>query len=230
MKGFKIFISVLACIIILAGCEKATEESAQPSTDVVLESETSAPLPMEGDSELAQTAYAAFLLGDISLFNSDDVYTWALDTWKDTILFYGELEYTYLDLDGDGVEELLIQWADDPCSYNGVFHYESGKLYCWQHDDMEGSCRDYPLQDGTMVRQYDYNGTRSYTVFCYQANGEMEELFSLFAREELIPEDSANPCPYYEVDGNEVDKTVFDEQLNDLITNQMLNRSAWKAI
>lgn len=208
MKIIKICIPVLSCLVILAGCGKAAEE------------------PLES----AGAAYAAFLSGDISLFDSADIYAWGLDTWKDTILFYGGLEYTYLDLDGDGAEELLIQLADDPCGFNGVFHYDSGKLYCWQYDGTEGSCRDYPLKDGTMVRQYDYSGTRSYTIFRYLADGGMEELLSLFAREELIPEDSASICPYYEVDGNEVDKTVFDEQLNNLVTNQMLDRSAWTAI
>ena len=29
------------------------------------------------------------------------------------------MEYTFLDLDGDGTEELLMQWQDDPASYNG---------------------------------------------------------------------------------------------------------------
>lgn len=218
---------MLACMIIFAGCGKAAGASEQSSTDVLMESETSVPLSIEGTSEPAQTAYAAFLSGDISLFDSADRYTWSLDTWKDTILLNGELEYAYLDLDGDGAEELLIQWVDDPSSYNGVFHYDSGKLYCWQNDGVEVSCRDYPLQDGTMVRQYDYSGTRSYTVFRYQADGGMEKLVSLFSRETLADPNSTDLCPYYEVDGKEVDKNVFDEQLNDLVINQMLDRSAW---
>lgn len=209
--------------------------SGQPPVDAALESKASAPPSAEGDSEWtqqepAQAAYATFLSGDISLFDSADIDTWSLDTWKDTILFYGELEYAYLDLDGDGMEELLVQWVDDPCGFNGVFHYDNGRLYCWQYDCVEASCRDYPLRDGTMVHQYDYNGARSYSLFRYQADGEAEWLLSLFAREELIYADSTVPCPYYEVDGNEVDKTEFDEQLRNLITDQMLERSAWTAL
>lgn len=206
MKSFRKYIPLLACVMILAGCGK-----------------------VEGESELARTAYAAFLAGDISLFASADIDTWALDTWKDSF-FYGELEYAYLDLDGDGTVELLVQCVEDPCSYNGVFHYDSGRLYCWQYDCVEGSCRDYPLRDGTMVRQYDYSGVSSYTIFRYQTDGTTEDLMSLFTRQERIPEDSAAPCPYYEVDGNEVEQAVFAEQLKHLITDQMLERPAWTAI
>lgn len=208
MKILKICIPVLTCLFIWAGCGKAADEA----------------------SESPQTAYEAFLSGDISLFDSADIYTWGLDTWEDTILIYGELEYTYLDLDGDDVEELLVQYVDDPCTFNGVFHYDSGRLYCWQFDCVESSCRDYPLWDGTMVSQYDYSGTRSYVLFRYQADGKTEELLNLFAREELVYPDSTDPCPYYEVDGTEVDKAVFNERLNDTVINQMLDRSAWTAL
>lgn len=163
------------------------------------------------------------------MFDDTEKETWALDVWTDMILPNGGLEYTYLDLDGDGVSELLVQYADDPC-INSVFHYDSGKLFCWKNYFSEGSCRDYPLKDGTMVRQYDFNGARTYTIFRYNSNGETEELSSLFAREELIPEDSSETCPYYEVNREEVEQSVFDEKLNDMIINQMLDRSAWTAI
>lgn len=205
MKIFRICILISVCLLILSGCGKSPQEQAE-------------------------TAYASFLSGDISLFDSTEKETWALDVWTDTILPSSGLEYTYLDLDGDGVSELLVQYADDPCTYNGVFHYDDGKLFCWQNDFSEGNCRDYPLKYGTMVRQYDFNGTRSYTIFYYNSDGEAEELSSLFVREELIPEDSNEPCPYYEADGKEVEKSVFDEKLNVIVTDKMLDRSAWTAI
>lgn len=53
---------------------------------------------------------------------------------------------------------------------------------------------------------------------------------NLFAREELVYPDSTDPCPYYEVNGTEVDKAVFDEQLNDMIINEMLDRSTWTSL
>ena len=205
MKIFKICIFISVCLLIMSGCGKSPQEQAE-------------------------AAYAKFLSGDISLFDSTEKETWALDVWIDTILPSGGLEYTYLDLDGDGVSELLVQYADDPCVYNGVFDYDDGKLFCRQNDFSDGSCLDYPLKDGTMVRQYDFNGTRTYTIFRYDSNGKTEEISSLFAREELIPEDSENPCPYYEVDGEETDKAVFDEKLNETVTDKMLDRSVWTAI
>ena len=205
MKIFRICIFISVCLLIMSGCGKSTQERAE-------------------------AAYAKFLSGDISLFDSTEKETWALDVWTDTILPSGGLEYTYLDLDGDGVSELLVQYADDPCVYNGVFDYDDGKLFCRQNDFSEGNCRDYPLRVGTMVRQYDFNGTCTYTIFHYNSNGETEELYILFSREELIPEDSNEPCPYYEADGKEVEKSVFDEKLNVIVTDKMLDRSAWTAI
>lgn len=228
MEIFKIGIHLLIYLIVLVGYGRTIQEPIGLSKDVKIESETSP--STEEISKLAKTAYTEFLSGDISMFDSTDISKWNLDTWRDTILSYGELEYTYLDLDGDGVEELLVQYVDDPSSYNGVFHYDNGRLYCWQYDWAEGSCRDYPLKDGTIVRQYDFNGTHSYTLFRYQTDGQEKKILSLFSREELIFPDSTETCPYYEVDGNEVDKMVFHEQLNKLIINQMLDRLAWISI
>ena len=87
-----------------------------------------------------------------------------------------EYEYVYMDLDQDAQEELVVQMADNPGGYNGVFYFADGRLICWNSDGTEMSGRDYPLQDGTMVRQYDWNGTQSYTLFHYQSDGEIKEL------------------------------------------------------
>ena len=205
MKIFRICIFISVCLLIMSGCGKSPQEQAE-------------------------AAYAKFLSGDISLFDSEDMKKWSLLVWTEFVLPSGGLEYTYLDLDGDGVSELLVQYADDPCVYNGVFDYDNGKLFCRQNDFSDGSCLDYPLKDGTMVRQYDFNGTCTYTIFRYDYNGKTEEISSLFAREELIPEDSEEPCPYYEVNGEEADKAMFDEKLNETVTDKMLDRSAWTAI
>ena len=241
MKNFRIYTCVLTCFFLLTGCGRAAESSVSSSADVASgagasesnsagvaqESGTSESSFVGETSEMPRSAFEIFLTGDISLFDSADIDTWGLNTWKETILSYGGLEYVYLDLDGDGMEELLVQYTNDPCTFNSVFHYGSGGLCCWQYDCVEADCRDYPLQDGTMVRQYDYNGSRSYKVFRYQSDGEAECFLELFAREELAYPDSADPCPYYEVDGEEVDETMFEEQLKELITDRMLERSAW---
>lgn len=185
------------------------------------------PASPQEKTQSAQSAYAAFLEGDISLFDDAQIDTWALDIWKDTILSRGELEYTYLDLDGDGTEELLVQWIDEPGNFNGVVHYDNGSLVCWQFDCVEMTSGDYPLKDGAMVSQYDYSGASSYTIFRYQSDGGREEISTLFVREELIDPKDTNPCPYYEVDGNEVDKFTFDEKLRQEILDQTLERGAW---
>ncbi len=218
MKKFTFCVpALLACLLLLAGCGQTGEKGGAPT-----------PTPTVGPSAEAKAAYEAFLAGDISLFDSESVERWGLNDW-DTVLS-GELEYTYLDLDGDGGEELLVQWVNDPGSYNGVFHFEHGKLFCWENDMVEATSRNYPLKDGTVVYQYDYNGTYSYTLCQCQPNGDKEPVSTLFIREELIPEDSTAPCPYYEVDGEEVDEETFEEQLKTRVTDQLLDRSAWMAL
>ena len=169
-------------------------------------------------------SYATLLAGDQSLVSMGNVQWWIPDFRKTGILEY---EYTYMDLDGNGVVELLVQMVNDPAGYNGVFHYADGKLFCWNSDAMEGSERSYPLSDGTMVRQYDYNGNPSYTIFRYTNSGQMEEIHNLFARKYLVPEDSSEPCPYYSIDGEEVTKEVFEEILKEWITDKELSRDAW---
>lgn len=137
------------------------------------------------------------------------------------------LRLSCLDLDGDGTVELLVRLAGDPRGYNGVFHFENGQIFCWNSDAAEASCFDYPLNDGTMVRQYEFNGTRSYQLFRYKESGKEEYATQLFVREELIPEDSLEPCPYYAIDGEEVDAAGFDRQFALLVDGPSVERTAW---
>lgn len=205
-------VPVLTCMMILAGCGAAPAEAPVPPG--------TPPLPQES----AQAACFALLSGDPSVLEADQ---WWVPDFQDEGMEY---EYAFLDLDGDGIDELLVQMVDDPCGYNAVFHWEEGQLFCWNSDAAEMSCRDYPLQDGTMVRQYDYGGVRSYTLFRYCSGGEREELVCLSAREETVPEDGGSPCPWYEIDGGEVGRDEFDERLRALITDRLLPRWAWAAV
>lgn len=168
-------------------------------------------------------AYAALLSGDQSLVNNEGVQWWIPDFRKMGSI---EHEYTYIDLDGDGVVELLVQMVNDPVGYNGAFHYENGELFCWHSDAFESGTQGYPLVDGTMVRQFEDNGNTSYTIFRYLSNGKMEDIHYLFARE-YVPEYGTEPCPYYTIDGEEVTKEVFDEKVKELITDKVLGREAW---
>ena len=225
---------VLAAAFCLAGCgaenniseETVTSELAETSLTTYNDISEKVAAEILTLEETAQRAYLDFLSGDVSMLED----TVLGQEWTDFYLPNSELEYVFLDLDGDDISELLIQYADSPETLNAVFNYEDGKLICWNFDSVEMSGRDYPLQNGTMVRQYDFNGTRSYTGFRYLTNGEREELFNLFARDELIPENDTSPCPYYEIDGNEAEQTMFDSELEEQIFSQRLDKSAWTAI
>lgn len=92
------------------------------------------------------------------------------------------------------------------------------------------TCYDYPLKDGTMVRQYNYAGTRSYELFWYDSDGESTTYTRLFARDELIPENNTEPCPYYEIDGLELNAEDFESNLEVLVTGYLLEKDAWMKI
>lgn len=181
-------------------------------------------LDTNGDDSEEINAFTKFILGDRSILSSaQGVEHWIPDFQDETF----DYEYAYMDLDGDGKVELLVQMKDFPEGYNGVFHYENGKVICWTSDSSEGSMRDYPLVNGTMVRQYDYNGNSNYTIFRYLSDGQKEDITHFIKREESMHPNSTSPSPYYSVNYVEVGKSAFDKQLNDMITSQMLDRSAW---
>lgn len=175
----------------------------------------------------AATVFAKFLAGDRTYFEKRQEETWYIPDFGNDSIDY---EYTYLDLDADNVDEFLIQTVGDPSGYNGVFHYEDGKIYCWNSDSVEMTCYDYPLKDGTMVRQYNYAGTRSYELFWYDSDGESTTYTRLFARDELIPENNTEPCPYYEIDGLELNAEDFESNLEVLVTGYLLEKDAWMKI
>jgi len=175
----------------------------------------------------AQQAYAALLAGDHSLLGEKDTARWWIPYFEMLGISY---EYAYLDLDGDGSEELLVQMAGSPEGYNGVFHFENGRLFCWNSDAAEGNCRDYPLRDGTMVRQYDLGGSRSYTLFRYRSDGTMEQTAQLFERWERMEGEEPAPCPYYTVNGTEVDKQTFGTQLAALVTALLPGPTFWNTL
>lgn len=180
----------------------------------------------ETANNAAKKAFSSLLSGDTTLLGAQ-VEEMGIPDFNDNISKY---EYTYLDINADGVVEMLVQLQNDPCSYNAVFHFDGKQIICWQSDSVEGSCRDYPLKDGTMVQQYDYSGTRSYKLFRYNSKGEKVDISIMFARDELIYSDDTSKCPYYEIDGTEVRKDEFDKKHKLLIEERMLKRDAWKAI
>lgn len=210
MKKVVTVITVFFSVVILAGCQNASSESVRNQS-----------------IQDSHKAYSDFISGSSSLINSNQSEEWWIPDFSDGELQY---EYAYFDLDGYGGDELLVQTVDAPCVYNGVFHFDGENIVCWNSDGAEMNCFDYPLRDGTMVRTYDFNGTRSYTLFNYTSDGVKNDIANLFLREELIPEDSSEKCSYYEVNGAEVEKSAFDEQFNKLIADRLTERSFWTTI
>ncbi|MDE5741892.1 MAG: hypothetical protein K2H90_05525 [Oscillospiraceae bacterium] len=223
MKIFKLCTCFAVLLALLAGCGANGTETAEYSESSGTTAQT------ETESISAKAAYEKFLSGDISLFTEEDVSMWGLDDWKSALVL-GGLQYVYLDIDGDGAEELLVQYSGVPAVFNGVFDYDGKNLLCRQYDMSDGDSFAFPLEDGSMVRQHLFNGTHSYTFFRYGEDGEITELKNLFARVELIPEDSGEPCPYYEIDGNEVVLEEFTAALKENVTDKMLDPSAWTEI
>ncbi len=202
---------LLSSLLLLSACSEENIVNPEPA-------------PNDTDKSAVIGAYSDFMSGDRALLETTQGDVWWIPDFKDDIFEY---EYTYMDLNKDGIVELIVQMVDDPSGYNAVFHYEDGKLICWNSDSMEGSCRDYPLRNGTMVRQMDFNGTSSLAIFTYKADGTIENETVFFARTELLPPDSNEPCPYYEVNGEEVDKSEYEKQLKSLISDQLFERSDW---
>lgn len=231
-KLYMVFWSLLICLS-FTGCsaEEHTEEpedsnSSNLTTNTENEESSENNETIENISEeAAQAAYFDFLSCDVSLLENTELG----QSWVDFYLPNSELEYAFLDLDGDNVSELLIQWIDSPGSFNAVFHYSAGTLFCWNLDSVEVTSRNYPLQNGTMVHQYDFCGTSSWIGFHYLPDGETERLFELFARYERVIEEDTSPVPYYEIDGVEVDQMTFESELAERITDQMLEPSIWTA-
>lgn len=181
------------------------------------------PLTQENIEKVCvRAAYERFLAGDMSLLEPE-----RLPSWWQASLLKGELEYTYLDLDGDGVEELLLQWIDEPGAYNGVFHYAGGRLYTWQHDEVEMVCWEHPLRDGTMVREYHLGSSSSYTLFRYQADGSREQVASLGFHSQW---NDGSGNRFYNVDGREVSQSEFEREVKRLVTDQTLDRGVWTAV
>lgn len=211
-RPYAFFIPLSLTALLLTGCAQSSPEEEPVS------------LSSEAEMLAVYETYSSLLFGDMTVLADGQTKTWWIPDFQSKDFSY---EYAYLDLDQDGQPELLVQMKEEPGGYNGVFHYENGKLVCWQSDGTEMSSQEYPLEDGTMVSQYDSNGTCSYTLFSYLPDGQKKELSHLFLRRERIPEDSTEPCPYYEIDGEEVDQDVFEERLKSLITDRLLDRSGW---
>ena len=227
MKRPSLALPLLLLLSLLTACGQPSSAQIAPSGEdsPALLSPSPATRPLQAT---VPQAYEILLSGDVSGVENTDV-------WGCPPLGMEQvpLEYATLDLDGDGVCELLIQAVDDPCSYNGVFHWDGSGLICWQNDFSEMSCRDYPLQDGTMVRQYD-TGTgpnrysNLYALLRYQPDGETQTVATLAIHQEIAQDGGSSVA--YQIGDSTVDQARFEAEFERLITGRLLDRSAWTAI
>lgn len=175
--------------------------------------------------------YLSFLRGDASFLDPAAYQRWDLshipEQFCDGTFPY---EYTLLDLDGDGSSELLVQMENSPEGYNGVFHYEDGVLYCWNSDGMDGSCRDYPLNNGFMVSQYDISDSTTWTLYRYAKDGSSQEMLVMSEVRDEVAGLQTEKIPIYKVIGEERTQKEFEELLNANILSRMLKRNAWIAV
>lgn len=225
----KQFLLAVLLALLLAGCGTIPEAPAGPESQKTAESGTTQETP--SPEEAARTAFEALLSGDASLLDSYSAALHGVENWAEFIQSEDfTYEYACMDLDGDGLDELLIQMEDDPSGYNGVFHYADGRLFCWRNDNIEMSCRDYPLRDGTIVRQYDYSDNSIYTLCRYQSDGNTQEVTTLHFHNSPLDEEDDRTFPWYGIDYGEVTEAEFSEQLAANVTSQLLDRSAWTVI
>ncbi len=116
-KNISILVGIFLMLLCTATCGQSEEGEAADMDAQPIFSGT--------DEEAALTAYSSFLSGDKTFLDEAQTELWWIPDFNDESMEY---EYTYLDLSGDGVAELIIQMKDNPCGYNAVFHFQDGKF------------------------------------------------------------------------------------------------------
>ena len=119
---------------------------------------------------------------------------------------------------------------DEPHGFSAVFDAQNGKVYCRGSDSVEMNCFEYPLDNGMMVSEYDYNGAVSYSIYSYDTNGETKHISELFIREEPPGNNIEVKYPDYRIDDKEVTKEEFEKERKELIYDHQLERTSWTAI
>ncbi|WP_022765950.1 hypothetical protein [Butyrivibrio sp. XPD2006] len=165
-----------------------------------------------------------FIEGDVSVLEENQKEEWFIPDFNDGSFEY---EYTLLDLDGDGENEMIVQMKDEPQGFSAVFNAERDKVYCWGSDSVEMNCFEYPLDNGMMVSEYDYDGAVSYSIYAYDTTGEAKHISLLFIREVPASNNAAVKYPDYRIDDKEVTKEEFGKELKAAIGDHRLDRTSW---
>lgn len=159
----------------------------------------------------SQSAFYDFLNGGYVTF--DEHFAKGFEMYK------SDMEYLFLDLDGDKVDELILRANPGAGCWNFVFHYENGDIKCWHEDTMEETSVDYPLLNSTMVHEYSYGGSLLSKVYRFLPDGSTEEII----RFDLGEND-------YSINDNAVDKDEYYEKFSSYIEEQRVPDSMWTAV
>ena len=171
-----------------------------------------------------QQAFIDFLNGGyLTGDEHDENFAHGFETYK------SDMEYLFLDLDGDHVDELLLRANPGAGCWNFVFHYENGDIKCWHEDTMEETCVDYPLLNSTMVYEYNYDDTLLSKVYRFLPDGNTEEIIRFYSCENDYST-TDKKCPYYSINDIEVDKDKYDEEFKAYIEEQRIPDSMWTAV
>ena len=170
--------------------------------------------------------YASLLQGDLSAVAEEDRETAELffQTAADSEI---DVEYTFVDLNGDGEEELFLRFADSPAIHR-IFHEEDGVLYCVHEKDMEMNHWFTPLTDGTLLSTYDYNNAFSYAVYQMDENWDLTEVDTWFYRygESDNPNDNF-AVPSWSHGGQDLDRETFSRQFKEQVED---NYPRWNTV
>lgn len=213
-------ILMLALTLILSGCalgiadfgNKPSESEATQSENEVssLETESSEVSEhIESDSERAMNAYKAVMLGEKELFNVGLQTSHNIEDMISAFDYNEPMEFTVMDLDGEGIPEIIITWESGNGEYRqtNILHYNNGTVY------------GYGLYCNGAKIYFKTDGTYSWAVRAYDGGSAyIDEFSSLIANEETFMVSRIElydeyALAIYEIDGKRVMKDEYDSEL-----------------
>lgn len=226
MKNKNILILITAaaiCLSVVSCSVRTDEETSSETTLTESTTKTSETTTYLSSKEL----FEKYISGDRSVLEEKQQELWGLPNFHNFIYY----EYTYLDLDDDGDEELIVRSQDDPKSFTAVFYTKDNMVYCGWLDPGDSIPFSYPIDNGYMVSEHHEDGLINYSILKSNfGEGYNSKSVCEFFTNTKIADDPGNPYPHYRIDGKEVSKEEFEEKLKTMITDHLLDRDAWTRI